>query len=211
MNCETKIAFVSTFVYFVACSMSPNAMQAQEAASSHFGASAPRSASASGGIIPVRGTGVGGGSSWGVGKGSFGSSAQPGGVWRDGSTLGASAGAAHSTAQPHAPAAEPFSAGGDLAVPSSGAKTPSFRGNAASGTAHLFRSSSVRGSTLKSSRMGHAVGGSRGRPSSLGRGAGNAGTRQSSGLTTGLTQHGLPQRSAARTFQPSGLDTRLSK
>jgi endoglucanase len=211
MNSKTKAASVSIFLCTLACLMSLNAAQAQQAASSHFGASAPRPTSAIGGTVPVRGTGAGGGSSWGAGQGSFGNPAQPGGVWHDGSTLSFGTGIAHNTAQGRASGTEPFSAGGSLAAPSSGAKAPSFRGKVASGPAHLTRSSSIRGSASKSSIMGRAGGGSRSRAGSFGRGTGRGGTEHPSGLGSSLAQQGRPKESMTDSTLHDGLNPGLSK
>jgi hypothetical protein len=207
MTFGTNAASLSILLCFIACSVSPHDMRAQQAASSHFGASAPQPAS----TAPVRSTGTGGGSSWGAGKGSFSNPAQPGGVWHDGSTLSAGTGIAHNTAQAHAADTEPLSTGGNIAAPSSGTKAPSFRGTAASGTAHLSRSSPIRGSVSQSSTMSHAGGGSRSRAGSLGRGTGRGGTGRPSSLGSSLAQHGQIKKSETDSSLHSGLDTGLDK
>jgi hypothetical protein len=207
MTFRTNAASLSILMCFIMCCMGPHDMRAQQAASSHFGASAPQPTSAA----PARGTGTGGGSSWGAGKGSFSNSAQQGGVWHDGSTLSAGTGIAHSTAQGRVSTTKPLTAGGDLAAPSSAAKMPSFRGNGALGAAHLSRSSSIRSSASKSSTMGHAGGGSRSRAGSLGRGIGRGGTGRPSSLGSSLAQHGQIKQSVTDTSLHNGLDTGLSK
>lgn len=211
MNCETRATSVSILLSIIVCFISLTTVKAQQAVSLHFGASASRPDSAAGASAPVRGSGSGGGSSWGAGKGGFGYSAKPGGVWRDGSTLSAAPGVAPSTTQVRTPAVGALSAGGDLAAGSLSPKGTSVQGNPASSTAHFPRSSSGRGSVSKSSGMGHAAGGSRGRVGSSGLGTGRGETRQSSGLTTSITQHRLTEGSSARSSLHSGLDTGLSK
>ena len=207
MTFRTNAASLSILLCSIAYFMSPHEMRAQQAASSHFGASAPPPASAA----PARSTGTGGGSSWGAGKGSFSNPVQSGGVWHDGSTLGAGTGIAHNTAQAHAADTGPLSTGGNIAVPSSSMKAPSFRGTATSGTAHLSRSSAIRGSVSQSSTMSHAGGGSRSRAGSSGRGIGRGGTGRPSSLGSSLAQHGQIKQSVTDTSLHSGLDTGLSK
>jgi hypothetical protein len=205
MNYATKAASVSILLCMIAYLMSLNAIQAQETVSSHFGAGATRSASAVGGTIPVQSAGAGGGSNWGAGKGSFAQSAQRGGVWRDGSTLGAATGTTHNAAPVHT------SAGGELTAGSSGAQASGARGSVASGTANLSHSSSARGSVSKSSSMSHGVGGSLSRAGSLGRGIGRGGTRRPSSFGSSLAQHGRTKESIASPSLRSGLNTGLGK
>jgi hypothetical protein len=73
----------------VACFLSAQAATAQESWGSSGGASAWQAGSPSGSVPAARAIVSGGGSSWTAGKGSVESAPQPGGVWRDGSTLNA--------------------------------------------------------------------------------------------------------------------------
>ena len=67
MTFEKKAARVSIVLCMVASFISLcGAQSRQSAASSHLGASAPRSDSAAGASAPVRGAGSGGASTWGT-------------------------------------------------------------------------------------------------------------------------------------------------
>jgi hypothetical protein len=222
MTFEKKATCVSIVLGIVVCFISLYGAQGQQPATSfHFGASASRSGSTASARASVRGTGSGGSSTWGAGKGSFGYSAQPGGVWRDGSTLGAAPGAARATTQEHASAANAISPGGNVAAGSFSPAPPNVRGNAVPRTAHLSRPSlgqrsgimaTGRGSVSGSSGMRHAAVGSRGRSVMLARGAGKNKNRPYSGVAPRVTQRaptlGLPGISAPRT-ELDKLDTGL--
>jgi hypothetical protein len=73
----------------VACFLSAQAAPAQASWGSSSGASSWQAGSTNGSVPAARAVTSGGGSSWTAGKGSVESAPQPGGVWRDGSTLNA--------------------------------------------------------------------------------------------------------------------------
>lgn len=221
MNIEEKAACVSRVLCIAACLIGLGGAQGQQpATSAHFGASAPRSGSATGASAAARGAGSGGSSTWGAGKGSFGSSAQPGGVWRDGTSLGAAPGASLSTTPARAVASDAVPPGGALPPGSFRTKPTGIRGSAAPGAAHLSRSSlgpgsgimaSGRGSASRSFAMRHAVGGSRGRVASLGHGAGRRVTRPSSGLAPSVGKYPLTRGTVGGSPVHRELGTGLSK
>lgn len=220
MNRETKTASVSIFVCALVCLISLNAMQAQESGSSHFGAGRQHSVSPAGAGVPARSVGASGGSTWGAGKGSFKSSAQPGGIWSDGSSVSASPGVGHGATQVLAPAAAAPALGAGRSGSLSASNARIVRGNTAPGLAHLSHSSPDRrfGTTAsghspisRPSGMSHPIGGSRGRVGSLGRGAGRGKTQKSTSLTSTVGQYPSTWRPTPSSSLKSGLDTGLSK
>jgi 23S rRNA pseudouridine2605 synthase len=221
MNIEKKAACVSIVVCIVACLIGLVGAQGQQpAASAHVGASAPRSGSATGASAAARGAGSGGSSTWGAGKGSFGYSAQPGGVWRDGTSLGAGPGAGRGTTHARAFASDAAPSGGALPPGSAGAKPTGIRGSAAPGAAHLSHSfsgpgsgiaASGRGSASRSFAMRHAAGGPRGRVASLGRGAGRGATRPSPGLASSVGKYPREKGTVVSSSLHRELATGLSK
>jgi len=136
MNRETKVSSVSIIMCAIACLMSLNAVQAQQPGSSRFGAGTQYTVSTAGSSVPARGSGTSGSSTWEAGKGSFTSSAQPGGIWSDGSSFSASPGVAHSATQVLAPAASAPAFGAVRSGNSSGSKVKPAGGNTASGIRH---------------------------------------------------------------------------
>lgn len=214
MNREAKLTSVSIFVCAMVCLISSSAMQAQESGSSHFGAGAQHAVSTASAGISARGAGASGGSTWGGGKGSFKSSAQPGGIWRDGSSVSASPGVGYSATQVLTPAVSAPAFGAVRSGNSSGSKVKPVGGNTALGMAYPSRSSaSQRSGTAASghSPVSRPVGGSRGQTGSLGRGAGRGKTPESSGLTSKVAPHPSPLRPTPSSSLKNGLDTGLSK
>jgi hypothetical protein len=222
MNSEKKPNSVSILMCVFACSICLPAVQGQQAASAaHFGQGASSSGLTTGASAPVRGTGSGGGSNWAAGKGSFGLSAQPGGVWHDsGPSLGIGAVGVRSTTQPRTSVVDVLPPSGALPSEFSSSKPASVRGNAAAGTAHLSRSSSGRSSggtafgrraMPKSSGISNAAVGSRRGLASLAGGAGSGETRPSSGLAARLAQQGLIKSPSLNGGVDTGLATKGSR
>lgn len=74
MNSEKRAKAVLILQGILACSICGPGMQGQQATSStHFGQRPPSAGSTVGATAPIGGQGSGGGSSWGAGRGSFGS------------------------------------------------------------------------------------------------------------------------------------------
>jgi hypothetical protein len=221
MNCVKKVNAVSVPLCIIACFISLHPVQAQQiATSAHFGASALRAASTAPSSVVGRAAASDGSSRWTAGQGSFGSSAQAGGVWRDESTLSAAPGVAPGTKPARTFPANAFSPSDDLAAGSFSAKPASGRGNAESGAAHLSRSFSGQrsgasafghGAASKSSDMRHTAAGSRGRVGSPGRGAGRGENRPSSGMASRVTQRTPTRGLAGNSSLPGALDARSTK
>jgi hypothetical protein len=218
MNRETKVSSVSIILCAIACLMSLNAVQAQQPGSSRFGAGTQHTVSTAGSGVPARSAGTSGSSTWEAGKGSFTSSAQPGGIWSDGSSFSASPGVAHSATQVLSPAASAPAFGAARSGNSSGSKVKPVGGNTASGMAHLSRSSpsqrfgtaaSGHSPVSRASGINHPIGGSRGRTGSFGRGAGREKSPESHGLTSKVAQHPSTWRPTPSSSLKSGLDTGL--
>lgn len=198
----------------------PGAEGQRPAALSQFGASASSSGSAAATSEISRGTGYRGGSTWDAGKSSFGYSAQLGGVWRDGTTLGAAPRAGRGTTQARASAKDALPRGYVPPSDSLSATATGIRGKAAAGTTHLPRFSSGqhpgitlsgRGSVSKFSSMSHAMGRSRGRAASLGRRADSRSTRPSSGLVSRIGKPEFTREKEANYSLRSGLDMGVRK
>jgi hypothetical protein len=212
MNCDNKAISVSILLSILFCSICLPGVRAQQTANSaRFGASASRSGSGASTSTAVRGGGSSGVSSWGAGKGSFGNSAQPGGVWRDGSTLGTPSGGARDTTQARTAAVSSPLAGGGPAAGSVSPKPTGARGSPTSGTAHLSSSSSIGRSMRKTSSMSRAASSSQGRGRSQGHRAGSEKRRRSSGLATTVPHYGLTNGSAVGSPLHTGVDTRMGK
>jgi len=204
MNCDNKAISVSILLSILFCSICLPGVRAQQTANSaRFGASASRSGSGASTSTAVRGGGSSGVSSWGAGKGSFGNSAQPGGVWRDGST--------RDTTQARTAAVSSPLAGGGPAAGSVSPKPTGARGSPTSGTAHLSSSSSIGRSMRKTSSMSRAASSSQGRGRSQGHRAGSEKRRRSSGLATTVPHYGLTNGSAVGSPLHTGVDTRMGK
>jgi len=191
----------------------------QPAISTHLGASAARLGSTAGASSAVRGVGSGGSSTWGAGKGSFGYSPQPGGVWRDGTVLSAAPSAGRGTTEARTSPADAFPSGEALPSGTVSAKPAGMRGNVIPGTAHLSRSSSGQGFGITatgrrpvSGSVGirRAAVGSRARIASPGRGVGRGITRQASGLATSVGRYPLTRGTAANSSLHRELTTGLS-
>jgi hypothetical protein len=211
MNSRKRSTQVAILLSVIVCFMSVYEVGAQQDVSTHFGSNAQRVGSTAGASFSVHGATSGGGSSWGAGKGSFGSSAQPRGVWRDGSTLNAVPRTAPSTTQGRNSAFGAPSAGGESASGYLSPKGTSTRGNAATSAAHLSRNSSGRSTVSASSGGGHIFGGARSRLGSSGGGAGTREKHQSSGLATSIPKRRAAEGSAPGSSFHSGLNTGLSK
>jgi hypothetical protein len=220
MNRKTRGSFVSIIVCGIVCLVSLNAVQAQQSTSSHFGAGTQHTVSTAGAGVSAQGAGTGGSSTWGAGKGNFKSSAQPGGIWSDGSSSSASPGVAHSATQVLTPAASAPAYSAQRSGSSSSSKTMPVGGNTASGMAHLSRSSptqrfgtaaSGQSPVSRTSGISHPIGGARGRAGSVGRGAGRGETSESHGLTSTVAQRPPTWRPTPSSSLKSGLDTGLSK
>jgi len=220
MNREAKATTVSIFVCATMCLISLTPGRAQESGSSHFGAGTQHSFSSAGAAVPAQSVGASGSSTWGAGKGSFKSSAQPGGIWSDGSTLSASPGASHRATQVLTPAAGAPAFGAVRPGSSSASKARTVRGNTAPGMANLSHSSSDQRFGTKTSShspisgpsgMSHPVGGSRGRVGSLGRSTGRGKAPASPGLTSRMAQHPSTLKSSPSSSLKRGLDTGPSK
>jgi hypothetical protein len=207
------------FVLFAVASIAtlPGAAGQQAAASSHIGASASGSGSSVGMSANSRRAGSGGTSTWSAGKGNFGYSAQPGGVWRDGTALGATTSAGRGTTQSRASAPDVLS---PTSGNSFGAKPTGMRGNPGAGAARVFPSPSIfrpgltasgRGIASKQPGKSYVANRSRTRVGSLGGGAGRRPTRSSSRLTSSVAKPALTRGAAAGYSLHSGLDTNLSK
>jgi hypothetical protein len=219
MTSERKPAYLSAILCVVACLAVPPGAQGQQAASSaHFGASASGGGAGRGASVAVRDAGTGGGSTWGAGKGSFGHSAQPGGVWRDRTTLPATSGAGQGAAQAGSPATRSLSSAGALPSDSFHAKQTGITGNGALRTTrispavsgqHSGISASSRGAVSGPSGLRHAAG-SRGRVGSLGRGASRRAKRSSSGFDSSLAQRAIGNRPPPGFSPREGLNTGLS-
>jgi hypothetical protein len=220
MNLKRKAACFSIALCVAECFIGLRGAHGQQpATSTHPGASAAHSASPAGVSSAVRGAGSGGSSTWGAGKGSFGYSAQSGGVWRDGTTLNAAPSAGRDTTQAHTYPADAFPSGEALPPGSVSAKPTGMRGIAAPGAARLPRSSSGhgfgrtaagRGPVSGSAGIRHVAGGSRGRVASPGRRAGRGTTRQTPGLATGVGKYPLTRGTAANSPLHRELTTGLS-
>jgi hypothetical protein len=194
------LVFVAFSAYFTA------ALSQSPAGSSRFGAGTSTSSSTAGSRVSTRSAGSGGSSSWGAGKGSFGYSAQSGGIWRDGSTLSPSLVAAHGKAEARSSPQAPLSSGGIATTRSSGQKATGVRGNAASGTARSSRPGLSGGTVRKTSSFGHSARRSRGRAGSTGTKAKNVKSRETSGLATSLGRPGLLKAPGARSSLHKGLE-----
>jgi hypothetical protein len=220
MNGEKRAVHVSILLCVAACFTGLIGAQGQQSATAaHVGPSAPRPGSTAGARAPVRDTGSGGASTWGAGKGSFAYSVQRGGVWSDGTTLGAAPGAGRGTAPSRASVTEALSPGSALPSGSSSGKQTGIRENAALGAAHLSRSSpgqgsgimaSGRGSVSGSSGMRHAPIGSRSRVGAPHRGAGRGTVRPSSGLASSVGKHPLAKGTVASSSLYRELGTGLN-
>lgn len=105
MNCLRRSEIGLVFRSLLVCALALQAGQAQQpSASSHFGGGAMRPETTMGSGGTGASSSLGNHSSWGSGQGSFGSSAQPGGIWTDGASLNAGPGA---SSRSHATAAAP--------------------------------------------------------------------------------------------------------
>jgi hypothetical protein len=221
MNSERKPTYLSAILCVFAClAIPPGAHGQQPASSAHFGASVSGTGSGSGASMAVRGAGTGGGSIWGAGKGSFGHPAQPGGVWRDRTTLPATSVAGQGAAQAGSHAMRSPSSEGALPPESFHAKQTGIHGNGALRTTRISPAASGQrsGISVSSSEsvsgpsgLRHTATGSRGRVTSLGLGASRKPKRPSSGFDSSLTQREIGNRPATGFSPREGLNTGLSK
>jgi hypothetical protein len=226
MKSKRKATTISISLCTIACFISPYAVRAQQAVSSQFGAHSSSSGSKAGTSVSAGVAGSGGGSAWGAGKGNFGSTAQPGGVWRDGSTFSAAPTPAKVATQDRTPIANVSAPGGGAATESFSKKSVGGRESTESGSGHLSRSSLGRssggssfgrGAAFKSSSMKSATG-SHSRVTSFSHGTGNFGHSTGSfghstdnvGHGTGNVGHGLGNKEGTRpsTGLPSMLTPR---
>jgi len=213
MNSEWRSKSASILLGIVACSICLPAGQGQQAASStRFGQAPPRTGSTAGATAPIR---SGGGSSWGAGGGSFGSSVQRGGIWHDdGPSLGAAPGGVGRSTQTRPSAVSELPAGGSAPPGFSSPSPSSFHASSSAGVARSFHSTSGHsfgapvvhhGIASRAKGRGHGAAGSRWRVASLGSSSAKLGTRRTSGVTTSM-----PRQSVNRNSQLGlGLDTGL--
>ena len=174
-----------------ACLTSLHAAKAQQrAASNHFGGTLPSASPATRERGPERTSVSGGGSNWSAGQGSFGTAVQPGGVWRDESTLPAVVDNAGSATQVHSSAKGVFPSSSVLEADSFTQTATSVRRNAASGPAHLSHfsaglhsglMSASRSPVLRSSTMRPVAGVSRNETGSRSRGRAESKSELASG------------------------------
>jgi hypothetical protein len=218
MTSAMKGIHVSIFLGFIACFIDAHGQQS--VASSHFSASTSSSASTTNADVAPRRAGTRGTSTWGAGKGSFGYSAQPGGVWSDGTTLGAAPGTTHVTTQASTSSANALAPSLTRAQGSFSAKPSGAHGSAAFGATHLSHSYSTQlngsvaagsGSAARPSGMRHAVVGSRGRVVLLNRAASKGKTQSSSSPSSSMAKRAIGKEPAATSHLHSGLDTRLNR
>jgi hypothetical protein len=148
----------------------------------------------------------GGGSSWTAGKGSFGFSSQPGGIWRDRSASGTTASAASGLAASSATSAR--SSG------SPSARLAGGRGGGSSGTASFAHSSAPKMGGMVSSRSrGGKTLGSKNGAGGLRRGVGSGGRRNGAASfgAAKTTQHSSARESAASSSRIGALGGRESR
>lgn len=134
------------------------------------GSSSSWHAGAAGGTTPVTHATAGGStSSWSAGKGSFSESSQPGGIWRDGSTMGATTGKAPAGASGVAtrPAVRPLGLAGLNRSAGSGAKQGAMGISAPKFSPGVHPSTAAHGARAAGASGGahvgtHRVSGSRG-------------------------------------------------
>jgi hypothetical protein len=205
MNFEKRAMSALVLQALVACVICVPLEQGQQAASStQFGQRPPSSGSPVGTTAPIGGAGAGGGSSWGAGKGSFGTGVQPGGIWHDnGPSFGAAAGSAKSMqAQPSAASALP--SGGGLPSGFSPSTPGSFHRSAGSGAGRSLRSTGIHSSgasvvhhgvTSGSRGRSHTTAGSEWRVASHGRASTREGARQTPGVTTSMPKQSVKSNS----------------
>jgi hypothetical protein len=218
MTFPMKVVYIPFLLSVAACFIGANRAQSQRSvASSSFGASASTSASTAGKEVAARRADSGGYPSWDAGKGSFGYSAQHGGVWCDGTTLDTATGTAHITPIPPIAPADALSLSSSIAPASSYAKLFAPHRNAGFGASHLSHSSSnqpSRGGTAgpasaaRSLGLKYAVVGTHGRIAVPGKSFGNGKTRPSSSFASNMT-HTSGKEPEARLHQHNGLDTQL--
>ena len=210
MNSEWKSKSVSILLGIVACPICLPAVQGQQAASStRFGQAPLHTSSTAGATAPIH---SGGGSSWGAGGGSFGSSVQPGGIWHDdGPSLGVAGGAGSSTqsrrtASSGLPSGGTVPSGFSISAPSNLHGTTGGVHSSHTTSRHSPGASVVHhGITSRAKGRGHGAAGSRWRVASLGSGSARQGTRRTSGVTTSM-----PRQSVTGNSQLGlGLDTGL--
>jgi hypothetical protein len=197
----------------------PGAIEAQRGPSSTFGAGAASTQPSAAPNGSSRGgeSAFGGGSSWGSGKGSFNSSAQPGGIWSDGSTLKA----ARRAGPPSASASDALLHNGELSAGHTFAKPAGVSMNPVFGVAHSSRPSagfrigsagSGGASAFKASDKLFGAARSKRKAGLLGQNAGKRVSRPSS--TTGIdtmqqTPRYLPE--GASPFSEDTPDTAIRK
>jgi hypothetical protein len=218
MKSERKPYLIAIFLWVVAGTISIPAGRAQQnPKSAQFGAGASRSGSTVGVSAPSQASAYGGASSWAAGKGSFGDSAQPGGVWHDdGPTLGALGGASSLATQFRPSGANPLPPSGSFSSGLSSSKAANNHGKPAISATHLtqFSPASVRGSgshirnsTSIPTGIRPGAGRSRGRVGSHSRGLGGSENRPTAGLSTSAPLQALIKNSSPK----SELDIGLAK
>jgi hypothetical protein len=198
--------------YFV--SMPALLLAQQGASATHFGPGALHTSSTIGSVSSGRAAQAGGSSNWTAGKGSFRSSVQPGGVWREGSTFSAARGTSGSSPLARRPNEAGFASSGN---PGSGSLSPrptGLRGGAPSGTAHFSGSSSGQrfgGGAFGRSSASKSFGPKFGAARSQSRGMGTSGSQPSSGLRTGVAQTSSRQGMPGGSLQHGRPNTSLTR
>jgi hypothetical protein len=219
MKRAKKLNAVCIVLGFAACTFLPSA-QSQQANPANFGARASDWSSKAGSTSPeAKPAGSAGVSSWTAGKGSFESSAQLGGVWRDGSTLGTSRNIALDTARAQTLELAAPPTGRYLTSRSISARQASAGGSSAWGTGHFAHApvglnsriaAQGRGSTSGVSTRKFVPSISRGRISSFsrsnrpGEARESTRTRDKNGIATRLIPE-TPRGALTRESEPSSL------
>lgn len=212
MSTDKRARFVLVLLCALGWLASPSSVLGQsQAGSSRFGAGSSSTSSTAGARASARSVGSGGSSSWGAGKGSFGNSAQSGGIWRDGSTLSPALSSPHQKTEVRDTLGAPRSSARIATTRSSGTRATGVRGIGASSPAHLSRPGLGAGTARKTSGFGHSAGRSRSRVGSTGKRAKNVEGLESSGLATRLGHPGLFKTPAASASPHTGLGTQGSK
>ncbi len=199
------------------CVLILQSLDAQQMAPS---TSSERAAGSGSAVSSGQRNGVQGGSTWGAGKSNFGSSPQPGGVWRDGSTLNSSPVPSRTNAKFPAFEPNPAPAQTTLGGGALGRKQVNIRGISTLGTANSSSASSSRhpskisygsGAGPKFSGSKLTFGKSINRTGSSGRKVGNSDNRQSSGLSSTFTQSPVKSGFGVPSAPRGSLDPGLTR
>jgi hypothetical protein len=217
---EVRAIHFSIVLCIVTSIIGEHSTQGQQSiASSRFGASTSSSALTTGADVASRRAASGETPTWGAGKGSFGYSAQPVGVWYVGTTLSATLGNTHKLTQAHNSPTYTLLPSLAFAPGSFSAKPSGAHESAETFAAHLSYSflnqpsggvAESSGSAARSFGKKHAVVGSRGWVTFHGRSPSKRQTPPLSSLASNMTQRAGGKESASSFHLHSALGTQQS-